>query len=177
MNKITLLLFACAVLLVGGCKQIDKLFTFNINRSQAITVPKMAIIPGLTVMGAPVVINADTKEEFRKQNTAAELVKDVTLHKIIMNLESPANEDFGFLKDVELFLGGDNLPEVSVAYLRDIPANAGRTLELTTTNVKLDKYLKANSYTLRTRGTADETVLEDITVKVDMTFKVTADLL
>jgi hypothetical protein len=92
-----------------------------------------------------------------------------------MNLESPANEDFGFLKDVELFLGADNLPEVSIAYLRDIPADAGRTLELTSTNVKLDKYMKASSFTLRTRGTADDFVQDDIKVKVDLTFKVTAD--
>ena len=175
MNKIAFVFFASAFLFLAGCKQIDKLLTFNINQSQTITVPKAAIIPGLTVIGAPVTINADTKEEFRKQNTAAELVKDVTLNKIVMNMQSPANEDFGFLKEVELFLGADNLPEVSVAYLRDIPANAGRTLQLTSTNVKLDKYLKATSFTLRTRGTADEAVLDDITVKVDMSFKVTAD--
>jgi hypothetical protein len=175
MNRIAFVFFAWVALFFAGCKQIDKLLTFNINQSQTITVPKAAIIPGLTVSGAPVTIAADTKEEFRKQNTAAELVKDVTLKKLVMNLESPANEDFGFLKDVELFLGADNLPEVSIAYLRDIPADAGRTLELTSTNVKLDKYMKASSFTLRTRGTADDFVQDDIKVKVDLTFKVTAD--
>ena len=175
MNRIAFVFFASVILFFSGCKQIDKLLTFNINRSQTITVPKAAIIPGLSVLGPPVTISADTKEEFRRQNTAAELVKDVTLHKIVMNLESPANEDFGFLKEVELLLGADNLPEVSVAYLRDIPADAGRTLELTSTNVKLDKYIKAQSFTLRTRGAAKQTVQEDISVKVDMTFKVTAD--
>lgn len=175
MTKITFVLFTCMLLFLSGCKQVDKLLTFNINRSQTIMVPKVAIIPGLSILGPPVTISADTKEEFRRQNTAAELVKDVTLHKIVMNLESPDNEDFGFLKEVELFLAADNLPEVSMAYLRDIPANAGRSLELTSTNVKLDKYIKAPSITLRIRGTADEAVLNDITVKVDLTFKVTAD--
>ncbi|KAA5549243.1 hypothetical protein [Adhaeribacter rhizoryzae] len=175
MTKITFVLFTSILLILSGCKQVDKLLTFNINRSQTITVPKVAIIPGLSILGPPVTISADTKEEFRRQNTAAELVKDVTLHKIVMNLESPANEDFGFLKEVELFLAADNLPEVSMAHLRDIPADAGRSLELTSNNVKLDKYLKAPSISLRIRGAADEPVLNDITVKVDLTFKVTAD--
>ena len=175
MNRSAFVLFASVFLFLSGCKKIDKLLTFNLNHSQTITVPKAAIIPGVTVMGAPVTISADNKEEFRKQNTAAELVKDVTLNKIVMNLENPVDEDFDFLKDVELFLGADNLPEVSVAYLRDIPNTGSRTLELTSTNVKLDKYMKATSFTLRTRGAADETVLNDITVKVNLTFKVTAD--
>lgn len=175
MNKTVFLFFTLFALVFSGCKKIDKLLTFNINHAQTITVPKEAIVRNLTVLGPPVIINADTKEEFKRQNTAAELVKDVVLTKIVMNLENPANEDFGFLKDVELIIGGDNLPEVSLANLKDIPDNAGKTLELTSTNVKLDKYIKASSFTLRTRGTADEVVLNDITVKVNMTFKVTAD--
>jgi len=175
MTRISFVLFTSILLLLSGCKQVDKLLTFNINRSQTITVPKVAIIPGLSILGPPVTISADTKEEFRRQNTAAELVKDVSLRKIVINLESPENEDFGFLKEVELFLTADNLPEVSMAYLRDIPADAGRSLELTSNNVKLDKYLKAPSISLRIRGAADEPVQNDITVKVDLTFKVTAD--
>ncbi|GEO05080.1 hypothetical protein AAE02nite_27440 [Adhaeribacter aerolatus] len=175
MNRTVFVFFIGVFLAFSGCKQIDKLLTFNINRSQTITVPKEAVIPNLGVLGPPVVISADTKEEFRRQNTAAELVKDVVVTKIVMNVESPANEDFGFLKEVELLLAADNLPEVSIAYLKNIPADAGKTLELTSNNVKLDKYIKAPSITLRTRGTADEVVLNDVTVKVDITFRVTAD--
>ena len=175
MTRIAFIFFTFLTLVFSGCKQVDKLLTFNINRSQTIIVPKAAIIPGSSVLGPPVTISADTKEEFRRQNTAAELVKDVTLHKIVMNLETPADEDFGFLQEVELFLSADNLPEVSMAYLRDIPADAGRSLELTSTNVKLDKYIKAPSITLRIRGAADEVVLNDIIAKVDLTFRVTAD--
>jgi len=175
MKSLSLIFFALVILAFTGCKQIDKILTFNINKSQTITVPKMAVLPGLTILGPPVTVTSDTKEEFKKQNTAAELVKDVTLTKIVLNMEAPADEDFGFLKDVELLIGVPNESDVSIAYLNDIPADAGRSLELNTHNVKLDKYIKASTFTLRTRGTADESVLNDITVKVDMTFKVTAD--
>jgi len=167
--------FLFILLLFSRCKKIDKLLTFNFNKSHVITVPQIAIIPYLTISSDPVIITNDAKQEFIKQNTAAELVKDVSLSNITLHLESPTGEDFGFLKDIELFLSADNAPEVSVAYLRDIPANAGNVLTLTSTNIKLDKYLKANTFLLRTKGTADEPVTNDITVRVDMVFKVTAD--
>jgi hypothetical protein len=46
---------------------------------------------------------------------------------------------------------------------------------LTPTSEKLDKYIKASSYKLRTEAVIKESLTTDITVKADMKFQVTAD--
>jgi hypothetical protein len=60
-----------------------------------------------------------------------------------------------------------------LAYKDDINSTSN-TLTLTTTE-KLDKYIKASSYKLRTEAVIKETLPTDITVKADMKFRVTAD--
>jgi hypothetical protein len=43
------------------------------------------------------------------------------------------------------------------------------------TNARLDKYIKADKYKIRTQVTLKETLTKDVTVKADMRFRVTAD--
>jgi hypothetical protein len=175
MKKLSLLLFVAASFLFASCEELKDLLTFEIKQSQTFTVPAQLALPGASLPGSPMAVTTNSAETFKNNNTRAELVKDVTLSKLVLTIQDPANEDFGFLKDVEIFIDADEAEEVRLAYLNDIPANAGKTLELTSTNAKLDKYLKAKSFTIRTRTTVDETISQDVTIKTDMTFQVTAD--
>lgn len=175
MKKLIPFLFVAAALFVASCKELKELLSFEIKHSQTFTMPAQFVLPGADLPGSPVAVTTNSEESFKNNNTRAELVKDVTLSKLVLTIQDPANEDFGFLKDVEIFIDADGAGEVRLAYLNDIPANAGKTLELTSTNAKLDKYIKAPSFSIRTRATVDEAVTQDVTIKTDMTFKVTAD--
>jgi hypothetical protein len=175
MKKLSLLFFAAVSCVFTSCEELKDLLTFDIQHSQTFTMPAQLVLPGANLPGSPVAVSTNSAESFENNNTRAELVKDVTLRKLVLTIQDPASEDFGFLKDVEIFIDADEAEEVRLAYLNDIPANAGKTLELTSTNAKLDKYLKAPAFTIRTRATVDEAVSQDVTIKTDMTFKVTAD--
>ena len=175
MKKLSLLLFAALSFLFASCEELTELLSFDINHSQTFTMPAQFLLPGSDLISPPVTVTSNSAESFKNNNTRADLVKDVTLSKLVLTIQDPASEDFGFLKDVEIFIDADEVDEVKLAYLNNIPANAGKTLELTATGAKLDKYIKAPSFTIRTRATVDEAVSQDVTIKTDMTFHVTAD--
>ena len=178
MKKLTLVLFTLTSFFLASCEELKELLSFEIKHSQTFTMPAQYVLPGANLPGSPMAVTTNSAETFKNNNTRAELVKDVTLSKLVLTIQDPANENFGFLKDVEIFIDSEDAEdadEVRLAYLNDIPAHAGDTLELTSTNAKLDKYLKASSFTIRTRATVDEAVTQDVTIKTDMTFQVTAD--
>ena len=63
---------------------------------------------------------------------------------------------------------------MKIAYLDEVPAKA-TTLNLKSTNAKLDEFIKGETYSIRTKAELAKPVSEDITIKADMRFKVTAD--
>ena len=175
MKKPASLLIVLLVFICASCKEVKDLLTFEISHSETFTLPARFVVPGVDFPGFPVAVSSNTAETFRNNNTRADLVKDVTLHKLVLTIQDPATEDFGFVKEIEIFIDADDADEVRLAYLQDVPATVGNTIELTSTNAKLDKYIKAETFTLRTRALVDETISQDVKIKTDMTFKVTAD--
>ena len=60
------------------------------------------------------------------------------------------------------------------AYLDNINSTSN-TLDLICTDARLDQYIKADKYKIRTKVTLKETLSKDVTVKAEMKFRVTAD--
>jgi hypothetical protein len=60
---------------------------------------------------------------------------------------------------------------VPLAYLDDVPMNVS-SIELKSSNTKLDKYLKAANYTLYTEVSLRGNVTREITVRADSKFKI-----
>jgi hypothetical protein len=72
-----------------------------------------------------------------------------------------------------LFISTDANDEIELAYLENINSTTN-TLNLICTDQSLDKYIKASSYKI-SRSRSKESIAQDITVKADMKFRVTAD--
>jgi hypothetical protein len=156
-----------------SCEKVDDLLTFYIEEEETIKVesrfPVGALIP-LT----PVTVTTNSEETFKNNKTRAELVKDVTLNRLELTITDPAGENFDFLKKIEIYISSENKDEVKIAYLEEVPANATK-LSLKSTNAKLDEFIKGDTYNIRTKAALAKPVSEDITIKADMRFKVTAD--
>ncbi|MFT7163821.1 MAG: hypothetical protein ACI9CZ_000380 [Flavobacterium sp.] len=75
---------------------------------------------------------------------------------------------------MHIFISTDANDEIELAFLDDINSTSS-IITLTPTAEKLDKYIKAPSFTLRVKAVTKETVTQNITVKADMRFQVTAD--
>ncbi|RZJ46254.1 MAG: hypothetical protein EOO44_22875, partial [Flavobacterium sp.] len=81
---------------------------------------------------------------------------------------------FTFLKSIHLYISTTDSNEIELAYLDNINSTTNM-IELISTNARLDQYVKADKYKIRTQVTLKETLTKDVTVKAAMKFRVTAD--
>ncbi|MDX5422028.1 MAG: hypothetical protein LPK07_11350 [Hymenobacteraceae bacterium] len=158
--------------IASACDKLDDLLTFYLNEEETIEIKSQFPI-GLAPI-APIAVTTNTEEDFKNNKTRAELVKDVTLNKLELIITDPQHENFNFLRKIEIYISADNKEEVKIAYLEEVPANVN-SIELNSTNAKLDEYIKGDSYTIGTRATLAKPVSQDVTIKAKMRFKVTAD--
>ena len=102
------------------------------------------------------------------------MVKDVKITELKLTITNPTDKTFSFLKSVRLFISTDANDEIELAHLENINVTVN-TLSLICTDQRLDKYIKASSYKIRTEAVLKESIAQDISVKADMKFRVTAD--
>ena len=173
MKKLTFSLITFLSVLLISCNVVDDLLTFTINNQTS-----FKISTGFPLNLASEIITPDvttnSSSEFENNNTKANLVKDVKLKELKLTITEPTNKNFSFLKSVRLYISTDSNDEIELAYLDDVNSTSN-TINLTCTSEKLDKYIKAPSYKIRTKLVIKETVTKDIVVTSDMKFRVTAD--
>ena len=173
MKTRTFALIAFLSLFLFSCSVVDKLLTFTISNQTSF---KMAT--GFPLNLATEIITPDvttnSSSEFKNNNTKADLVKDVKLKELKLTITDPSDKTFTFLKSIRLYISTDANDEIELAYSDQINSTSN-TIDLTCTSEKLDKYIKASSYKIRTKAVIKETITKDVTVKSDMKFKVTAD--
>ena len=164
------------ILLIGtiftfSCK---KLLTFDISDSTTTTV-NGNVLPFQPPFDVPTPdITTNSENEFAQNNTNVDLVKEIILKQLSLTVTSPENKTFSFLKSIEIYISADGEDETKLAWKDNIDSNA-KSLDLETTNAALDKYVKKDKYKLRTKVVTKETLNEDVDIKIDFTFQVTAD--
>jgi hypothetical protein len=171
MKKVT---FICILSLLGiiSCKKLSQLLTFEISNSENIKIPASGLVSVPII--APVPVTMHSEESFESNNTNANLVKDVSLKSLTLTITDPAAENFNFLESITISIGTDQNDKVPLASLDNVPTGVS-TIQLISSNAKLDKYIKASSYTLYTEVTIRSNVTKELTVRADSKFKVTAD--
>lgn len=168
---ITLSLFL--FLFLTSCDAVDDLLTFTISNTASIQIksnlpinlPSEIVTPDVTT---------NSSAEFKNNNTKASLVKDVKLKSLKLTITDPDGKTFTFLKSIHLYISTTDSDEIELAYQDNINSTAN-TIDLISTDARLDQYIKADKYKIRTEVTLKETLTKDVTVKADMKFRVTAD--
>ncbi|WP_242926438.1 hypothetical protein [Pontibacter vulgaris] len=173
MKKALFVLMAFVVFFGTACEKLDELLTFYINEDETIKIESNFPI-GAVVPLTPVAVTTNSQETFKNNNTRAELVKDVTLNKLTLTISDPQGQNFNFLKNIEIYISNSENGDTRLAYLDEIPQNVS-SLTLKSTNAQLDKYIKSDSYTIKTKATLAKPISQDISIRADMRFKVTAD--
>lgn len=162
-----------AAVLVYACDDVEKLLTFRISDSTDIR------IEGSSPLGLPLGIptppvTSNSEQQFENNHSSKNLVKDVKLEQLKLTITDPQSMTFSFLKSIRVFISSDQSDEIELASLENISTNEN-TVELTPTDEKLDRYVKASSYNLRTEVVTDETLTQPVDIRVDLKFIVTAD--
>ncbi|WP_395056015.1 hypothetical protein [Flavobacterium sp.] len=156
-----------------SCNQIDKLLTFSITNQASFTVNSGFVVNSPFEIPTPDV-TTNSSSNFSNNNTRADLVKDVKLQELKLTVTNPTNKTFSFLKAVHIYISTNANDEVELAFADNI-VSTDNTINLTCTSQRLDTYIKASSYKLRTKVTTKETLTQDVTVNADMRFSVIAD--
>jgi hypothetical protein len=156
-----------------SCDAVDDLLTFTITNeasikiksSSPINLPSEIITPDVTT---------NSSAEFQNNKTKASLVKDVKIKSLKLTISDPSDKTFTFLKSIHLYISTTDSDEIELASQDNINSSSN-TIDLVCTDARLDQYIKADSYKIRTQVTLKETLTKDVTVKAKMNFKVTAD--
>jgi hypothetical protein len=157
-----------------SCKKIEELLTFNINVENNFTVGASGPLSIPFEILTPQVTTNST-QQFQNNNSEVNKVKDIKLKKVDLQIVSPAGKTFSFLQSVHIYVSTNASDEIELAYLDNISSTA-TSISLTPTSISLDKYVKAPSYSLRTKIVTKQTLAQDVEIKNVCQFQVTANL-
>lgn len=169
------ILLAAMMLVAVSCDNLNDLLTFSIRSSTSFTIPSSSPLPLPFEFMTPE-IQTGSSQDFEKNNTRADLVKDIKLEELKLTITAPEGKTFSFLKSIHIYISADNIDEILLASAENI-SSTSNTISLTTSQEKLDEYIKADGYRLRTSTVIRETLTQNVTIKIDMKYKVTADVL
>ena len=162
------------MIVVIACEEVEDLLTFRINDRTSIRVESNASPISLPFEIPTPDVTSNSQQQYENNNTHASLVKDVKLEQLKLTITSPASKTFSFLKSIRIFISSDQYNEIELAASGEIPS-AASTIDMVPTKEKLDTYIRASSYNLRTEVITDETLTESVDIQVDLKFLVTAD--
>ncbi|PAM95599.1 hypothetical protein B4N84_09300 [Flavobacterium sp. IR1] len=160
-------------LFLTSCSAVDDLLTFTISNETSIKIKSTSPL-NLPIEVLTPDVTTNSSAEFSNNKTKANLVKDVKLKSLQLKLTDPEGKTFTFLKSIHLYISTTDSNEIELAYLDNISSNSN-TIDLISSNARLDEYVKADKYKIRTEVTIKETLTQDVTVKANMQFRVTAD--
>lgn len=175
MNRYFLMLILAFIITSQGCDKLKKLTQFRVNYSTDFSIPSSIIVNVPISLPSPD-INTNSSQTFANNNTSAELIESVKLEEMKLTISSPAGEDFSFLKDIQIYLSADNLPEILIAEKLNINSTSSE-LFLDIKNQELKEYLKKDKIVLRSKAVTDEIITQTIQIKADSRFFVDAKIL
>lgn len=174
MKKIVLLLSVVAVL--GSCtKVLDKLTTFSFTRDTEFTIPSS------TILGTPLTLSTGDVQtsyvsEFENNGASVDNIDYIKLTAMSLEILSPANGNFNFLKDISIKISADGLGDKSIAFKMNVQNENVQKIDIDVTGEDLKPYLTKDKFSMVVDVTTDEIVSQDTKVKSEATFEAKANL-
>lgn len=103
-------------------------------------------------------------------------MEEIILTGLKLTIDSPINKEFDFLKDVEIYIDAEGLPELLLAAKNGITNSVGNEIELDVSNEDFKEYIKKDKFSLKMRTVTDEQLTEDVHIKSRSVFFVDAKL-
>ncbi len=164
------------IISLNACEKIDKFTQFDLPLKTEVTIP--AGIPVNTPFNLPSIdLPLETNSVFENNNTAKELIEKASLKKLELKVIDPVDGNFDFIKDLEIFISSDNLPEIKVAWVYDHPNDGKNILLMNTTDEDLTEYLQSDKIQMKVKTTFDEVLTRDHTIEINYTFFIDAKIL
>lgn len=170
------LLLAGVMVFAVGCEKIEDLIRFKFHDTAEIIIPSQSVVStGFLKIPSPEV-QTSSKQAFQNNNTEAKYVKEAKLTELKLSITSPQSQTFSFLNEINIYISAPNQPEVLIASKTAIPATIGKELYLDVKGVNLKPYIQGDTYSIRSEAKVDEVTTQEVRIKADMHFSVTADV-
>lgn len=166
----------CVFMMFINCDKLDELTKFEIEYSQRATIPSSTGVNlPFDVFTPEMETNSESK--FAVNDTRKDLIEEINLTELELIIISPDNADFSFLNSIEVFISAENLEEIQIASLNEVPENVGNKITLNTSDIDLKEYIKKDEFSLRLKTVTDELISTDHELEVNSTFFVDAKIL
>ena len=109
-------------------------------------------------------ISLDFSSISENTNPHIGLIRNINLRNFVLRITSPQGQTFNFLKDIEVYISTDVLPEIKLAHHYNVDNSVGSVLYLVTDGDVLDGYLKSESFDLRLNLVADQLIFTDLVI-------------
>lgn len=172
-------LFFLAVLAMGltGCKKAKEGITFTLSTRAEVVIPSSTVV-NLPINLISPDVNTNATSSFESNRTTPALVREIKLSRLDLNIMSPNQTNFDFLRTIRLYMTAADLPEVELAAAVDIPEDGRRSLSLTVNKDNDFKaYLTKERISLRVQATTRQLVTSDTRLEVLPAFEVRASLI
>lgn len=169
-------LLVFVVLSLSNCKKIDEFTQFDMNYNQTVVIPSSSGINLPFNLFAPDV-ETNSESEFAINDTRKDLIEEITLKTLGLEITSPSNGDFSFLKSIAIYINAEGLGELEIAKDDDVQGDNTKTLTLTPTALDLKEYIKKDQFTLRFKTVTDEVLTQDYHIRANTQFFVDAKIL
>jgi hypothetical protein len=122
-------------------------------------------------------LNLNDSSSGRVADPLVQAVEDIQLKTMMITLEEAtgtSNKTFYFLRDLDVYVSKDNLPEIKIARATNISDDVGDVLYLTPEEgIVMDDYVKNGDYDIRMDiSTKNLPSLGTLTLRADMVFDV-----
>lgn len=130
---------------------------------------------GINIPWIPISLNDSSSG--RVSDPLVQSVEDIQLKTMKITLEDAtgtSNKTFFFLRDLDIYVSKDTLPEIKIARATNISDNVGNVLYLTPEKgIVMDDYVKNGDYKIRMDiSTKNLPSLGTLTLRADMVFDV-----
>lgn len=163
-------------LIITSCKELDKLTQFTMDYDSSITIESTVGIVDIPAIFTP---DVETKSEaaFEINDTRKDLVEEIKLTQLKMTITAPDGQTFSFLDKITVSIMAEELEEIVVAELDEIPDTIGDEINLEVTNSDLQEYIKKDEFKLKVETVTDQTISKDIDIDIQSVFFVNAKIL
>ncbi|MEO9662264.1 MAG: hypothetical protein ABJL43_17740 [Maribacter dokdonensis] len=166
----------CLCAIFSSCDKLDELTKFDMEYSQRATIPSSAGIDLPFDVFTPE-METNSESTFEVNDTRKDLIEEIKLTELELVVISPDTADFSFLNSIEVYISADDLEEIRIAYLEEVPEDAGNVITLDTSDADLKEYIKKDQFSLRLNTVTDELMSTDHELEVNSTFFVDAKIL
>ncbi len=174
--KKTPLLILITLVFLSSCDLLSELTQFDLPYETSFSVPLIGASDSTLIVETPT-INTGIADAMGNFNTELDLIDEITLTSLSLTLTEPVDGDFGFLSSMEIFINAAGQEELQLAFNTAVAEDVGAVLNLETTAVDIQEYIKLDGFSLRFSFGTDETVLVQHDIAMNMEVHVDAKVL